>query len=83
MAKKSATKKTVTVSPEDFCKAWKKAAATQQTLDDLAKTLGMTKGAVQGRKNSYVKSVGLKFPKLARGARGPRLDKTALQKLLS
>ena len=82
--KKAATKrKSSGVSAEQFCEAWAKAAKAGKTLDDLSKTLGMEKSAVQGRRNSYVTSLGLKFPKLARSNSGPRLDKSALQKLLN
>jgi hypothetical protein len=80
---KSAKKNTATVSAEKFCQEWAKAAANEKTLDDLAKTLGMEKSAVQARKSNYASSLGLKFPKLARGSKGPRLDKAALQKLLN
>ena len=81
--KKAAVKKSSSVSAEKFCSEWAKASAAGKTLAELATTLGMEKSAVQARRNNYVASLGLKFPKLARGNAGPRLDKTALQKLLN
>ena len=84
VVKKSAVKKAVgKVSPEEFCAAWKKASEKGQTIEDLAKTLGMKKEAVNARKNDYVVKLELKFPKLARVNNGPRLDKKSLQSILN
>ncbi len=50
----------VKVSNEDFVVAY----ATSQTLDDMVKTSGMTKPAVQARKK-FLMQKGVKFPKLS------------------
>ena len=83
VAKKAVKKATAKVTPEEFCAQWKKASDKKQTIDDLAKTLNMSKANIQARKANYQSTLGLKFPKLERVKNGPRLDKATLQGLLN
>ena len=52
-------------SAEDFVVAW----ATSRTIDDVVKTLGITKAAVQSRA-TLLRKHGVKLPKLTSTERG-------------
>ena len=83
MAKKAAKKRPQSgVTAEEFCKAYKLAADTGQSIDDLSKKLGMSKPNIISRRTSYEKTLQMKFPKLARAGGGPRLDVEALKKIM-
>lgn len=65
------------VDNRDFVVAW----ATSETLDQVAKTLGMKKAAVQARRK-FLENKGVKFPKLSSGNTLTQLDIAQLNSLI-
>lgn len=70
------------VSAIDFCKSWKSAAAANQTLDQLAAQLHLTKSAVSARASQY-KKLGVKFPALKRLGKGSKINADELNAIFA